>query len=350
MLGAAAMLGSALVAGAAVQGAAPDRAFLHSQLGFSRSEIDRALRGTPVGRTLASPDSHETAVAGLVRVRIPPSFFLERYRDIASFKRGEMVQQVGRFSDPPRLDDLAPLTLTDADVAALKSCKAARCGVKLSAAAMARFQSEVNWSATDAQEQAAAVARRLLFERLQKYMAGGLAAVDEYADKSRPVRTADEFRGLLDHTPYLTSYAPELRQYLLEYPRGHLDRAESFFYWSKEGFGLKPLVSLTHVVIYHRPGGDIVIASKGLYASHYMEASLGLTVLGDASEEAEVPSVDLLYVNRSCVDALRGTFAALARGSVARRQRDAMEKEMRRLKARLETDFTAAVPKPERRP
>lgn len=339
-----------IVTGAAAPAGPVEREFLRRQLGFSQPDIARASRGTPVARTLAAPDSHEIAVAGLVRIRVSPQAFLARFRDIASFKQGAMVLQVGRFSDPPRAEDLAALTFEDQDIAAIRSCRPGKCDVKLSSDAMQAFRAEVNWSAPDYREQASALGRRMLLEYVQRYLQGGHAALAAYDDKAHPVRLADEFRALLDHAPYLAAYAPELRQYLLDYPRGRLAGTDDFVYWSKESFGLKPVVSLTHVVIYLRPGGDIVMATKDLYSSHYMEASLGLTVLGDASAEAGVPAVDVLYLNRSRADALRGTFGGLARGSVARRQRDAMEKEMRRLKARLEAAVKDGVAQSVRRP
>jgi hypothetical protein len=60
----------------------------------------------------------------------------------------------------------------------------------------------------------------------------------------------------------------------------HRSHSSADVYWSKEKFGLQPVVSLTHVAIYKRPlpdGTNVLIASKGIYATRYFEALLGPT-------------------------------------------------------------------------
>jgi len=55
--------------------------------------------------------------------------------DITRFKSGEEILQIGRFSDPPALEDLATLTVgpDDFDV---RSCRVGDCGIRLPAAAI----------------------------------------------------------------------------------------------------------------------------------------------------------------------------------------------------------------------
>jgi len=48
----------------------------------------------------------------------------------------------------------------------------------------------------------------------------------------------------------LPDMIPELRRYLLEYPNASLANADSFFYWEKVDFGLKPTTRVNHTVIY----------------------------------------------------------------------------------------------------
>ena len=48
----------------------------------------------------------------------------------------------------------------------------------------------------------------------------------------------------------LPDVLPELRRYLLEYPNAELAGADSFFYWEKVSFGLKPTMRVNHGVIY----------------------------------------------------------------------------------------------------
>jgi hypothetical protein len=51
---------------------------------------------------------------------------------------------------------------------------------------------------------------------------------------------------------------------------------ESFFYWSKERLVRKAVISVTYVVMTrgHKPGEpDAIVASKNIYATHYVEGS-----------------------------------------------------------------------------
>ena len=75
---------------------------------------------------------------------------------------------------------------------------------------------------------------------------------------------------------------------------------KNIFYWSNEMFGLKPVASLTHTTIWRDPNaiGDTVITSQQLYASHYFNASLGVTLLF-RDDRDENGGLVLAYVNRT---------------------------------------------------
>lgn len=137
--------------------------------------------------------------------------------------------------------------------------------------------------------------------------------------------------------PYVYEDEPEFYEYLRAYPTKRLDNVNDFIYWSKDKFGLKPVISVTHVTIYRRAGSrGTLIASKQIYASHYFEASLGLTAVVPTSHE-ERPGFYLLYLNRSRSDALHGGFSGLARGQVKSRARNGMQKNMEKIKFSIES-------------
>jgi hypothetical protein len=73
------------------------------------------------------------------------------------------------------------------------------------------------------------------------------------------------------------------------------------------------------------------MTTKDVYSSRYIDASLALAIVSDASDGAYV-----VYANRSRVNALRGTLSALRKSMVERRARAALEQNLERLKARLE--------------
>ena len=136
-------------------------------------------------------------------------------------------------------------------------------------------------------------------------------------------------------------YVPPFQKFLQEFPHNRPQDTEDFVYWSTEKFGLKPVLSVTHITIYkHRgpSGTDILIASKGIYASHYFEASLGLTGFIQ-SQSAEPSRSYLIYVNRSRADALRGLFAGMKRSLISGSLRDGAKKSMELIRVKLEGDY-----------
>jgi hypothetical protein len=309
--------------------------FLKDRIGLSTKDLAEVKRGAVVAKVLRS-EPQEVAVFGIVRVNAPEDFFLERFRDIESYKKGTSVPQVKKFSTPPRIQDVHQLTVDREDFDSLKNCRVGSCDVKLSAQAIARLHEEIDWDAPDASEQVNELARASLLEYVNRYLTGGNKALTEYSDKKTPLRLADEFAAILNASPYIYDYEPEFYAYLRDYPAKRIDGSEDFIYWSKEKFGLKPVISVTHVSIYRKPqSGRTLIASKQIYASHYFEASLGLTAVVASSQQSE-PGFYLLYLNRSRSDALHGGFSGLARGQVKRSARNGMQKNMRKVKLSME--------------
>ena len=54
---------------------------------------------------------------------------------------------------------------------------------------------------------------------------------------------------MVDRMPSLTEYLPDLKRYLLEYPKASLPKEESFLYWQNAKFGLKPTIRINHLTI-----------------------------------------------------------------------------------------------------
>lgn len=110
----------------------------------------------------------------------------------------------------------------------------------------------------------------------------------------------------------------------------------NFLYWSTEQFGPKPVASVTQVFIDAQPG-RAAIASKQLYASHYFNASLGLTAALDDSGDGSQPGMYLVYLNRSRVDLLQGFWGGLRRAFLRSRLRNGMRKNMAGVVRKLES-------------
>jgi hypothetical protein len=315
--------------------------FLRRQLAVTPLEMASLEKGQIIVKLPKTPETREVAAFAIMRLDVPDDFFIERVRDIVNFKSSENVLQIGKFSDPPRLTDLSGLTLDAADIESARRCQLNSCDMKVSAGFIERFQKDINWSAPNYRDHTAQVLRELMLERVRNYLYQGNISLGEYRDKSYSLKLADEFHSLLQPAPYMYEYVPEFQKYLIDYPESRPVDVEDFVYWSKEKFGLKPVISLTHTVIYKRPGKngtDILIASKGIYANHYIETSLGLTSF--VHTEGPGPRrTYLIYINRSRADALRGLFAGLKRSLIAGGLRDGTKRNMEMIKKKLESQY-----------
>jgi hypothetical protein len=317
--------------------------FLSKHLGFSSADLASLETGQTLVKLPKTTETREVAAFAIARLDVPTDFFIERVRDITNFKKGENVVQIGKFGNPPRLSDLAGLTVDQVDIDAIKRCRAKSCDLKMSAEFIERFRKDVDWSSPKYRERVTQLVHQMLLEQLQAYLKGGISALVKYDDKSYELGLADEVRSLLKPASYMYGYTTEFQKYLEEFPLtrpGNATAFEDFAYWSKEDFGMKPVISMTHVTIYRRGrnASDVVIGSKGIYASHYFEGSLGLTAL--ARNDSSHPSRSyLIYVNRSRTDALRGMFAGMKRTLIGGRLRDGAKKTMEVIKQRLETEY-----------
>jgi hypothetical protein len=330
---------------AAIAGQAPPSepyAFLTKHLGFSSADLSSLETGQILVKLPKTPETSEVAAFAITRLDVPPDFFVERVRDIVTFKKSENVLQIGKFGNPPSLSDLAGLTVDQVDIDAIKRCRVKSCDLKMSSEFIERFRKEVDWSADNHREVASQLVRTMLLEQVQSYLKGGNTALVKYDDKSSTLRLADEVRSLLKPAPYMYKYAPDFQRYLEEFPLarpGNAANFEDFIYWSKEDFGLKPVISMTHITIYRGAHGsaEVLVGSKGIYASHYFEASLGLTAF-TRSENSHPSRSYLIYVNRSRTDALHGLLAGMKRSLIVGRLRSGAYKSMERLKLRLELE------------
>jgi hypothetical protein len=320
----------------------PTRAFLASAFGLSPAEIGRIDGGQVVSRTLDVENRREIATLGIVRIRTAPSTYVERLVDIETFKRTDGILQIGTFSSPPQPEDIAPLTIDNDDLKDLRECRVDACDVRLSAEGIERVRHDVDWSAAGALPKAAQLVRQLLTEYVARYRESGAAAAMQYADRAPRLNVGREFASLVEADTVTWRYAPRLRQHLLDYPASTLATPD-FIYWSKELVRGRPVVSITHVAI--APGVKdapvaYAIGSKQIYAMHYYDASLGLTLLvPDAA--ATAPATFVVYLNRSRVDLFDGLFGGVARRLVAGRARSLVAEQLHRLQGVLAQDSPA---------
>jgi hypothetical protein len=310
---------------------------------FGHSDI-RAIRdGAAVVKSLDTDLRQEMAVFGVVHIGIPAARFVDRFRDIERFEKGPGVSHIGRFGNPPRIEDLAALTLPPNALVASGRCRPGDCDLKLSAAAMNRFR--IDWSAPNASLQAQRIAREMILELVINYQTNGNAALGSYDDGSEPVDVGEAFRGVLNSREPLPIPVPELMSYLNSYPRGRPAGTHEFFYWSIVDFGLKPTARVNHVVIYPlaaRPFGvSHVIAIKQLYATHYFHTALELRFLVESAGPTEGRGFSLLSIIRSRIDGTTGLRGSILRPIISRRSRAGVRTYLEYLKRQVERPVSA---------
>jgi hypothetical protein len=315
--------------------------FLQKYFGFSKEELASIDRGRIVTKLPKASDAREVAVLGVVRLNVSGEVFLEKFMDIETFKKSELVLRIRKFSNPPRQEDVSELTLDIEHLSGLKNCKVGECNVKIPAALIERLHKKVNWRAADYEQLATAETRRFLLDYVQAYLKDGNSSLVEFSDRPYEQRLADEVRSMLDQSPYLLKTAPEFHRYLGEFPKMQLTGVDNFVYWSKEKVrGFKPVLSLTHVTVYKRSDQNpfkIIIASKQIYANHYFEGSLALTWLIDVNDSSpENPGCYLIYLNRSRMDAWRGDFSWLKRFVALGQIRAGLMKSLQLTRERVE--------------
>jgi hypothetical protein len=310
------------------------RAVMTRYLRFSASDLAELQDGRIVKHSNEAGAPGELAVAGGTRIRSAKEVFLDRVRDIAQFKRGPDVLQIGRFSQPPTVQDLAGLTV-DKDDFDVRTCRVGDCDVRLPADVIRQFQQQIDPRAADAQERTAALFKQVLVDHVAAYEKGETAGrILEYDDGRTPIRPGDEFDGVLRDSPSLAALMPGLPDHLRNFPASRLPAAEDFLYWSKERFGIAPFITATHVTIVCPAPHTCVVTTKDVYSSRYIDASLAISVATDAQSTRE--NFYLIYANRSRANALKGGLAGLRRALAGRRARASLEESLKTIKNRLE--------------
>ncbi|PWT90932.1 MAG: hypothetical protein C5B54_06260, partial [Acidobacteria bacterium] len=247
--------------------------FLHNYITVSVYEMREVENGKILTRILQTEDPREVAVFGMVRVNVSRAQFLDKYRDIVEFK-GKTVSQIGKFSDPPKPEDIQTLTLDKEDINDLKNCQPGDCNIQMSDSAMQQLKAGKNVTE---------LAKLMLVQYVDSYLKGGDLSLSVYHDRKYPTYLALEFESLLNNSKYIKEYAPEFDNYLRKFPNAQLNGVENFIYWEKAKFAKKPVISITHVCIYQPDDQRAIIASKQIYSSHYFTGILGLTGLIDAT-------------------------------------------------------------------
>jgi len=315
--------------------------FFREFVGLNDDQIREIRDGKPVAKILDSPTADQVFVFGSVYIHSVPELYLKFSSDIEALRKLPSYLELRRFSVPPQLSDLTGLTLNEEDFKQLKNCKPGHCEIQLPAEQMEEFQRAVNWDASDANDQANHLAQKMALQALLDYEQGGNLALGTYRDKNHPAAVAETFASLLSRSKALPVYLPELREYLLNYPKADSSGIESQFYWEKVNFGLKPTIRMVQAVIYQGKSPQepaFAVAVKQLYASHYFESALDLTVCVKDTQHPDHPGFYLITLKGSQQAGLTGLKGGIVRKVAVDKTRSSLEKALASIKQKLESE------------
>jgi hypothetical protein len=302
------------------------------------SEIAKVETGQVVTAVFDGGADTEIFVAAAVKIRVPRAQVTSYYGQMIAYVDGQVTQGFAKFSSPAALADVRELTFDRSEVDQLKSCRPGNCDIRLGGVTIEKLRSTIDWKAADYVERTNDFVRKAAVDYITAYRARGDAALVTYDDRAQPISLKDQWRGLLGNSPLLRDYAPELAAYLERFPAGALAGGRDVFYWVKEDYGYKPVVSIVHGVVYDPPArpGRTIVAQKQLYANHYFDGSLAVAVLMDTQEGGR-PATYLVYANRSRGDMLKGGFGGVRRSSARSMARKAAEETLGTIKRALES-------------
>ena len=319
---------TALMGGAAQSAPAVDPfAFFAPTVVLTADERRQLDSGAPIARILPA-DGREVAVLAVVPVQADGDRVAAWIRRIDALKRSDAVPAIGRFSSPPVLADLATLTLDPDDATALRACRPTKCDLKLTPPEIARASQALAAAGPNWRPAADVVFREIVLSRAQAYLAPGAGP---------SAWPAEVVARLVQHSPFLTARVPAQAADLARAPAARTAGAESFLYWAKEKIGGKATISISDVALVRGSGaGDPVVMSLGrqIFASHYLDASLGVTAL---VQHGGTGRRYLVYVNRSQVDVLGGMFGGMVRWAAERRVRNEASRVLDGLRRRIDS-------------
>ncbi|MBS1830355.1 MAG: hypothetical protein JST93_33950 [Acidobacteria bacterium] len=250
---------------------------LTSALPITQKDFDKINKGDSVGRVLRVPNSKSIGILAMIRLPVTSAHFWDWYRHPENFTQSDMVEASGEVHIPARPEDFNTLPLPPADPADLPSCKPGHCAIKATDAEIEAIQPH-----TSAEQQ------------IRQWFHHTAQAFQQHGNEALP--SATDYKELGQASQPILALFPHLHACIEQSPQ------DPYYFWTIEryGFGLKPVVNLMFASPYRPEPGILVICSKQLRASHYYDASLGITILLDRPDGTST----MIYINRSRIDAL----------------------------------------------
>jgi len=320
--------------------------FFKEYIGLKDDEIASIEGGKPVAKVLSTQMPSEVAVFGAIRISASPEEFLKAVETLDYLQNSPSYLAVRQISSPPKQSDFEGFVLEDQDIKDLQNCRPGKCQLQLPVESMEEFQNAVDWSAADASAQVNRLAQKMALQEMINYQQNGNSALGAYSDKDQPASVIRQFETLLRQSSPLSHYLPDLEQYLIGYPQVQLPDAQDVFYWEKVKFGLKPTLRMNHAIIYRvpKPSQQInAIAIKQLYASHYFQTALDVSVCAKDNTRQQDTGFYLITIKASRQAGLTGPKGSVIRKAAVSRTCSSLEKSLAHIKRILESGQGSAA-------
>jgi len=174
----------------------PPRPFLRKVIQLDDAQLAAVEKGEVVTKLLPTTDRVEIAAFGIVETTGTADQLLALARDVQKFRQVPQIPEMGRFSNPAKIEDLKGLTHPPDDIGALKRGKPGSCDVKLGTKGLEAV-SRIDWKAADAEERAVVTFNQAIVDYVRAYQQGGTAAMGNVLDKMQEKSRAEEYRALL---------------------------------------------------------------------------------------------------------------------------------------------------------
>ena len=305
-------------------------------LSFSAVDHGRLNAGQSLVEILPASGPN-VALRAATRAEVSAARLVAWTRHVERLQTGPYQSAAGRFSDPPRIEDLDQLFLEEDDLRDLRRCRPGDCGLKLDAAEIRKLRYEMATAGSGWKTAAHQAFREIVLARLERYRAAGHYDGASYEDQKTCVWLDQEFTALATEFGQRQPRFAWLLMYLARYPHGDSADVESLFYWSKDSLGARPIISVTHVAMMksHDPAvPEAIVARKQVYASHYINAALSLTAVTMAPDGTHRY---IVYMNHTRADVFDGIFGGLIRRTIEHRLRREGPQALQALRRRLES-------------
>jgi hypothetical protein len=315
--------------------------FFNQYIALKDDQIANIGHGKVVAQVLPTSAPSEIVAFGAIYIKASPEGYLRLAQNLDNLRGLPNYLGIRQWSAPPKLSDFEGFVLEDDDINELKSCRPGKCQLQLPTESVEEFHKSVDWSAPDVVAHVNKLAQKMALGELSRYQKDyGDSALGTYSDKKYPMRVADQVESLLSRSASMTNYLPDLQRYLIGYPQAQLPHSENFFYWERVKFGLKPTLRMNHMVIYRGSQSSGLVDSvaiKQLYASHYFETALDLSVCVRDSSRSDEKGFYLITVKGSRQAGLSGPRGAIIRKAAVSRTRSSLDASLTHVKTVLES-------------